>query len=113
MAIGSKAAKYDIIIEQGEDYRLDISLDKNSADLNITDIDFEAAHKPNYGATTSTPFSVVKLNNATGQISLQMAHAETTKLASGVGVYDLWMYNDSQWVRLLQGTCTVRPAVYK
>lgn len=112
------SAKLDIVIEQGETYEVDFSLNKNSSDYDLTGATITASIRPQLDSGTITEFDVEYLNRSTGSWRLKMETSKTTPLQSGGYFWDCVLEiprtsEEPQVIRLLEGKCTVKGAVTK
>lgn len=114
------AAQYDILIEQGATYQMNlIWKDSAGAPINLTGYSARMQLRQTYKSTTP----LVSLTNTTGDIvlggalgTIDVTISATKTAAIGVrsAVYDLELVNPSGFVtRLVQGDAEISPEVTK
>ena len=108
------AGTYNLVIDQGSDFALDLVIKQAGTALNLTNYSGRAQLRATVGASSaSASFSVTVTNASEGALKMQLAAATTTALAAGQYVYDLEIYtaNDSIVKRIIQGGATITPEV--
>ena len=105
------STKANIVIEQGSTFSVPITLtDQNGEDLDVTTLTARAELRKYYNATTSWSFSTSLAN---GCLTLSMTAEATANIAAGRYVYDVTLTDTSSnnVSRLVEGICTINPAV--
>ena len=108
------AGTYNLVIDQGSDFALDLVIKEAGAALDLSNYSGRAQLRTSVAASsTSATFTVTKTNAAGGALKIELAAATSTALAAGQYVYDLEIYtaNDSVVKRILQGDVTITPEV--
>ena len=101
------AAQYDITIEQGVDYHLDISwLDSENAAMPLDDYEFASQVREDYASPSAMSF---ELEVADDLISLHAPSSSTSALDFSFGVWDLEATHTAsgEVVRLVQGRAEI------
>lgn len=109
------AGIYDITVEQGATFELDITWN-DSAGTPVVLTGYSARMKARTTYTdTSVLFSLVSgteiILTTPGNIRVTIAASATATYTPGDYVYDIEMVNGTTVYRLLQGVCTVSPEV--
>jgi hypothetical protein len=111
-------AKYDISVNQGENFELQANLtDSNSSPINLSGYALRGKVKYSYGSTGVILDLNPQVVNATGGvISFSLTPYETSNLPTFLGVYDIEKYISGQSpelsvARILQGYFSTDPQV--
>ena len=108
------AGTYNLVIDQGSDFALDLVIKQAGTALNLTNYSGRAQLRTTVSASSaSATFSVTITNASEGALKIQLPAATSTALAAGEYVYDLEIYtaNDSIVKRIIQGGATITPEV--
>ena len=110
------AARYDLIIDQGADFALQLTVKEDGSAKNISDSSWSirAQLRSSSEAGSSQAFTTSKVDGVNGVISMSLPHATSTAMTAGTYKYDLELFDnsgDTQVIRLLQGTATIRREV--
>jgi|TARA_B100001094_G_C18079581_1_gene744435 hypothetical protein len=108
------AATYDLVIDQGSDFAIDLTITEAGSAKNLTGYSGRAQVRSTHAASsTSATFSVTIVNASTGQLKMEMTAATSGGLAAGRYVYDLEIHtaNNATVKRLIQGSVTINPEV--
>ena len=108
------AATYDLVIDQGSDFAIDLTITEAGSAKNLTGYSGRAQVRSTHAASsTSATFSVTIVNASTGQLKMEMTAATSGALAAGRYVYDLEIHtaNNATVKRLIQGSVTINPEV--
>lgn len=112
------AADYDILIEQGSTFSLNIVWkDSEGTPIDITGHTArmqirKTVKSTDVLASATTENGKIVLGGETGTIDVTIPNSETSDLSIKCGVYDLELESDSGIVtRLIQGSVTVSPEV--
>tara|TARA_R110001606_G_scaffold93874_1_gene208330 strand:- start:8937 stop:9293 length:357 start_codon:yes stop_codon:yes gene_type:complete len=112
------APNYDITINQGSDWQLDLTVKNDSGSgatgADLTQTTFECKMRPRHDLSPATSIVVEKLNSLTGKIRLSQGANTTRGLVPGNQVYDLEMtlgdpLYPQKTLRILEGTISVKP----
>ena len=107
------AGIYDIVIDQGADFSIQLDLKNNGSAVNLTG--FSAAAQLRATPTSSelaATFTISFTDRANGQLKLEMPNATTAGLPPGKYYYDLETTSGGGVkTRLLQGIARVTPNV--
>lgn len=106
----------ELFLEQGATFNTSIVLDDVAGEsFNLTN--YTAAsqmRKSYYSSNAAATFSVSTGNDPTqGIITLSMTSANTANIYPGRYVYDVYVQNGSERVRVLEGIINVTPQVTK
>lgn len=108
------AGTYNLVIDQGSDFALDLVIKEAGTALNLSNYSGRAQLRTSVDASSaSASFSVTVTNAANGALKMQLAAATSAALTAGQYVYDLEIYtaNDSIVKRIIQGNVTLTPEV--
>ena len=108
------AANYDIIIDQGSDFAVQLTLTEDDAPKNLSGYDARAQLRTKKTSTTvSAEFECNIIDADRGTINMAMRNDVNQDLAPGIYYYDLEIHtpNDAIVVRLIQGKATVTQEV--
>lgn len=83
-------AVINLVIEQGADFSLSLTLKANGQPIDLTGYTYSAKMKKHYGANTSYPFTVTPETPLTnGVVSIGMSESLTATIPPGRYVYDV------------------------
>ena len=108
------AVTYNLIIDQGSDFALDLVIKQGGTALNLTNYTGRAQLRTSVDASSaSATFSVTVTNAANGALKMQLPAATSSGISAGQYVYDLEIFtaNDSIVKRIIQGDVTLTPEV--
>tara|TARA_R110000796_G_C14326533_1_gene408576 strand:- start:91 stop:429 length:339 start_codon:yes stop_codon:yes gene_type:complete len=108
------AARYDLMIDQGADFGINLDLTAEGVATNLTGYSGRGQLRATHASETVTASFTVEISNpTTGKIVMTMPAATTATVAAGMYVYDLEIYTaaDATVKRLIQGSATVSPEV--
>ena len=108
------AGNYDIVIDQGSDFALSITIAEDGSAVNLSTHTVSAQLRPTPSSNTlSATFTCVVTDSANGAIKMSLPHATTANISSGKYYYDLEVFNSSAntITRLLQGVARVTQEV--
>ena len=108
------AATYNLVIDQGSDFVLDLVVKESGTALNLTNYSGRAQLRTSVTASSAAAsFTVTKTDAAAGKLKMELAAATSSGISAGQYVYDLEIYTSGDAVvkRLLQGDVTLTPEV--
>jgi len=106
------AGKYNITIDQGSDFSIQLTVKESGVTKNLTGFSARAQLRPTQTSSTLSATFTCAITNASGGIlTMSLAHSTTAGLSGGKYTYDLEIYTGSVVQRLIQGTATVRANV--
>jgi hypothetical protein len=106
------AGKYNITIDQGSDFSIQLTIKESGVAKNLTGYNARAQLRPSVTSSTlSGTFTCTITNAASGIATMAMGYAATAALVPGKYFYDLEVYTGSVVQRLIQGNATVRGEV--
>jgi hypothetical protein len=108
------AGTYNLVIDQGSDFALDLVIKQAGAALNLSSYSGRAQLRTAHSASSASASFTVTVTNATeGALKIQLSASTTTSLAAGQYVYDLEIYtaNDAIVKRIVEGAVTLTPEV--
>ena len=110
------AGNYDLVIDQGSDFALSVTVSEDGSAKDLSTWDARASLRSTLGATTATNFTVDETNAASGILVMSLPHGVSTDMEAGYYVYDLEIYQgtpgeETKVTRLLQGEVTLRGEV--
>jgi|TARA_B100000902_G_scaffold288316_1_gene274504 hypothetical protein len=108
------AATYDLVIDQGSDFAIDLTITEGGTAKNLTGYSGRAQLRTTHAASSATAsFTVSVVNAANGTMKMEMQAVTTTGIAAGRYVYDMEIHtaNNATVKRLIQGSVTINPEV--
>ena len=108
------AGTYNLVIDQGSDFALDLVIKQSGTALNLTNYSGRAQLRTVHTASSaSASFTVTVTNASEGALKLQLPGSTSKNLAAGQYVYDLEIFTSSDTIvkRIVEGTVTVTPEV--
>ncbi len=106
------AGKYNITIDQGSDFSIQLTVKESGTAKNLTGFSARAQLRPTQTSSTlSATFTCAITNASGGVMTMSLPYSTTASLTGGKYTYDLEIYTGSVVQRLIQGTATVRANV--
>ena len=108
------AATYDLVIDQGSDFAIDLTITEGGSAKNLTGYSGRAQLRTTHTASSATAsFTVSVVNASAGTMKMELSSATTAGIAAGRYVYDLEIHTsgDATVKRLIQGSVTINPEV--
>ena len=107
------AATYNLVIDQGSDFALDLVVKESGTALNLTNYSGRAQLRTSVTASSaSASFTVTKTDAAAGKLKMELAAATSSAISAGQYVYDLEIESGGGTVtRLMEGNVKVTPEV--
>ena len=108
------AGKYNIIIDQGSDYTLGLTLVTSGIANDLTGYFVRGQIRVKKTSASITATFVAMIADASlGTIAISLTNATTKALSPGLYYYDIEIYKaaDALVIQILQGTATVRAEV--
>ena len=108
------AGTYNLVIDQGSDFALDLVIKQSGSALDLTNYTGRAQLRTSVDASSaSATFTVTKTNASGGALKMELGASTSTSLSAGQYVYDLEIFTsgDSVVKRILQGDVTITPEV--
>jgi hypothetical protein len=105
----------ELFMEQGSDFNVSIELDDVSgAAFNLATFTASSQMRKSYfSSNAAATFSVSTGNEVSGTITLSLPAANTANIAYGRYVYDVYVTNNFNRIRVLEGIINVSPQVTK
>jgi hypothetical protein len=110
------AGTHNLVIDQGSDFTIRLTLSQGGAPINLTNY-FARAQLRSSKTAVGTPIAsfacTVDTPNTDGKITVSLPNATSKNLTPGKYYYDLEIYTagDAQVTRMLQGDVTLTPEV--
>jgi hypothetical protein len=106
------AVKYDITIDQGSEYILNLTLSQNGVGLALSGYAVRGQIRPTIASSTlSATFTGTAIDAGLGQFRISLSASTTTTIVPGQYFYDVELYNGNTITRLMEGKVLVRPEV--
>jgi hypothetical protein len=119
------AATYNLFIDQGSDFTVDLVIKENGSAMNLTNYSGRGQLRSTHESTTiAAYFKVTKTNPTGGALKVEIPNGNWTDsggttrqgskdIPAGQYVYDLEIFTNADGVvkRIMQGTATVNPEV--
>ena len=108
------AATYNLTIDQGSDFALDLVVKEDNAVKNLTGYSGRSQMRTTKSASTvAGSFTVTVTNASAGEMKLELSNATSSGMTAGKYYYDLEIYTSGNTVvsRLLEGTVILTPEV--
>ena len=108
------AGTYNLVIDQGSDFALDLIIKQAGTAKNLTGYSGRAQLRTSHSASSAAASFIVAITNAAeGAVQLKLTASTSSSLAAGQYVYDLEIFtsNDSIVKRIIGGEVTLTPEV--
>ena len=119
------AATYNLFIDQGSDFAVDLVIKENGSAMDLTNYSGRGQLRSTHESTTITAyFKVTKTNPTGGALKVEIPNGNWTDsggttrqgskdIPAGQYVYDLEIFTNADGVvkRIMQGTATINPEV--
>ena len=108
------AATYDLVVDQGSDFAIDLTITEGGSAKNLTGYSGRAQLRTTHAASSATAsFTVSVVNASNGTMKMEMQASTTSGITAGRYVYDMEIHtaNDATVKRLIQGSVTINPEV--
>ena len=108
------AATYNLTIDQGSDFALDLVVSESGSVKNLTNYSARAQMRSTKGASSvSATFTCTIPNAAAGQVKMELSNSASSAISAGKYYYDLEIFTTSDAIvkRLMQGTVILTPVV--
>ena len=108
------AAPYDLVIDQGSDFAIDMTITEGGTAKNLTGYSGRAQLRTTHAASSATASFTVSVVNATaGTMKMELSAATTAGITAGRYIYDMEIHTsgDATVKRLIQGSVTINPEV--
>ena len=108
------AANYDIVLDQGSNYAIDVLVKESGLVKNLTGYAARASVKASKSATTnSATFGCTIPTPTNGKVKMEMPAATTANLAAGQYFYDLEIHTSDNSIvkRLIEGTVNISAGI--
>jgi len=109
------AAIYDLVIDQGSDFAIDLTIKEDSVAKNLTGYSARAQlRKSRTSSTIAGTFTCTVLTPFTeGKVKMELSNAISSAMEAGRYYYDLEIHttNDAIVKRLIQGEVTINQEV--
>jgi len=109
------AGKYDITIEQGSDFSLQLTVQESGAAKNLTGYSIRGQMRSSVDATAiAASFTGTIADPASsGVITISLPYTTTDDISPGMYLYDVELYNSGSVQKLIKGSATVLGEVTK
>tara|TARA_B100001094_G_C18098311_1_gene754277 strand:+ start:685 stop:1023 length:339 start_codon:yes stop_codon:yes gene_type:complete len=108
------AATYDLVVDQGSDFAIDLTITEGGSAKNLTGYSGRAQMRSTHASSSVTAtFTCSVLNASAGTMKMELSSSTTAGISAGRYVYDLEIFTSSDAVvkRLIQGNVTINPEV--
>ena len=108
------AAAYNLTIDQGSDFALDLIVKEDNAVKNLNGYSGRAQMRATKSASTvAGSFTVTVTNAAAGEMKVELTNATSSAMTAGKYYYDLEIITSGNTIvsRLLEGTVILTPEV--
>ena len=108
------AANYDLVIDQGSTFTIDLVVKENSVIKNLTGYSARAAMKTSESATgTAATFSCTIPTPTDGTVKMELIATTTAALTAGQYFYDLEIHTADNAIvkRLIEGTVNINAGI--
>ena len=110
------AATYNLTIEQGADFAIQLTLSEDGSAKDLTGYSARAQmRQKKTDASAAATFTCTVTDASTGKVKMALANSVTAALTPGIFFYDLELFtnSDTNVTRLLEGQATVVAEVTK
>ena len=102
------AGKYDITIEQGSDFSLQLTVQDGGVAKNLTGYSVRGQMRTTVDASTIAASFTGTISNATGGVIIvSLPYTTTDDISPGMYLYDIELYTASSVQKLIKGSATV------
>tara|TARA_B100000953_G_C17969408_1_gene405662 strand:- start:236 stop:574 length:339 start_codon:yes stop_codon:yes gene_type:complete len=108
------AAAYNLTIDQGSDFALDLVIKDDNVVKNLTNYSVRAQMRNTKGASSiAASFTCTIPNASAGEVKIELPNATSSALSAGKYYYDLEIHTAADAIvkRLMQGTVILTPEV--
>ena len=119
------AATYNLFIDQGSDFAVDLVIKENGSAMNLTNYSGRGQLRSTHESTTIAAYlKVTKTDPTGGALKVELPNGNwtdsggttrqgSTDIAAGQYVYDIEIFTNADAVvkRIMQGTATINPEV--
>jgi len=108
------AANYNLTIDQGSDFAIQLTLSEDNSAKNLTGYAARAQMRSKKSdASSAADFTCTVVDAVLGKIKVSMANGTTSQLSPGIYYYDLELFTneDGNVTRLIEGQVTVTQEV--
>ena len=108
------AAAYNLTIDQGSDFALDLVIKDDNVVKNLTNYSVRAQMRNTKGASSvAATFTCTIPNASAGEVKIELPNATSSALSAGKYYYDLEIHTAADAIvkRLMQGTVILTPEV--
>ena len=109
------AATYDLVIDQGSDFAIDLTITEGGSAKNLTGYAGRAQMRSTHASSSVSATFTCSIVGAdsNGILKMELSSSTTTSLTAGRYVYDLEIHTGSDAIvkRLIQGNVTINPEV--
>jgi hypothetical protein len=106
------SAKYNMVIDQGSDYDLKLSLSQGGAGLSLVGYVVRGQIRSTIASSTvAATFTPSVIDDTTGIFMISLSAATTAAMTAGQYVYDIELYKAPYVTRILEGTILLKPEV--
>tara|TARA_B100000470_G_C19760730_1_gene378201 strand:+ start:751 stop:1089 length:339 start_codon:yes stop_codon:yes gene_type:complete len=108
------AAAYNLTIDQGSDFALDLVIKDDNVVKNLTNYSVRAQMRNTKGASSvAATFTCTIPNASAGEVKIELPNATSSALSAGKYYYDLEIHTAADAIvkRLMQGTIILTPEV--
>jgi hypothetical protein len=103
------ATKYNLVIDQGSDFKLKLSFKTNEEVRDLTGYSIRGYARKTINGPTNFQFATSVVNTNTFLLTVLATVSDT--IEPGIYLYDIELYNATQIERVLEGKITVTPGV--
>lgn len=106
------SAKYNMVIDQGSDYDLKLSLSQGGAGLSLVGYTVRGQIRSTISSSTvAATFTPSVIDDTTGIFMVSLSAATTAAMTAGQYVYDIELHKAPYVTRILEGTILLKPEV--
>jgi hypothetical protein len=104
---------HNLTINQGSDFAFtfDVEGTKTNAPKSLVGYAASAQLRKSYGSSTKVAFATTVIDAEGGSVRISLDSSETADIKAGRYVYDVYINNPSENVRIVEGTALVRAGV--
>jgi len=106
------AGKYDIKVDQGSDFSLQLTIQESGIAKDLSGFSLRGQMRPTKDSSTLTATFTTSITDVTGGVcTISLPYTTTENITVGQYFYDIELFTGSTVQRIIEGLVTVSPEV--